>query len=88
MLGSYCGHYRSHNPWLTNFRIVQRRDHLLFIFPSGEELELLPDGENTFLLKTDESGLLYEKLSFSAVIEGRALFVNFSGSTYYRFFTL
>ena len=84
----YCGHYRSHNPWLNNFRIVQRRDQLLFIYPSGEELELVPDGENKFLLKTGDKGLLYEKLSFSAFIEGQALLVNFSGCTYYRFFTL
>ena len=36
-----AGHYRSHNPWTTNFRIVLRGDRPWLIFPGA------PDGLGT-----------------------------------------
>ena len=33
----YVGHYRSYNPWGSNFRIVVRGPRLLMIVPSGDE---------------------------------------------------
>ncbi len=34
---AYPGHYRAHNPWRTNFRIILRKGALLLIEPSGDE---------------------------------------------------
>src|SRR5690606_13551236 len=34
---AYPGHYRSHNPWFTNFRVVLRKGRLLLILPGSDE---------------------------------------------------
>ena len=34
---AYPGHYRAHNPWRANFRIVLRKGALLLIESSGDE---------------------------------------------------
>jgi CubicO group peptidase (beta-lactamase class C family) len=38
---AYPGHYRSHNPWLSNFRVVLRKGALALIAPSGDEEPLV-----------------------------------------------
>ena len=84
---AYCGHYRSHNPWLTNFRIIKRRGSLYFVYPSGAEMELISQSDGSFMLKSADNPLLCESLCFSAVVNDKALLVNLSGCEYYRFFT-
>ncbi|MDQ3702638.1 MAG: beta-lactamase family protein, partial [Chloroflexota bacterium] len=45
--GMYPGHFRAHNPWATNFRVVLRPPHLWLIWPHGGEERLIPyDGSN------------------------------------------
>jgi CubicO group peptidase (beta-lactamase class C family) len=82
---AYPGHYRSHNPWRSNFRVVLRQGALRLIEPSGDEEPLteLADG----LFRVGEAGYSPERLRFDAIIEAQALRANYSGCDYYRFFT-
>jgi D-alanyl-D-alanine carboxypeptidase len=82
---AYAGHYRCHNPWLNNFRVVLRRDRLLLALPSGEETELVPLADGVFRVGTDER--LPERLRFDTILDGRALRANLAGCDYYRTFT-
>ena len=82
---AFVGHYRMHNPWLTNFRVIVRKGKLWFVWPDGEEdpLTLLDDG--SFRLGWDDWSP--ERLSFSAIVDGKALRATLSGCDYYCFFT-
>ncbi len=82
---TFCGHYRAHNPWLSNFRVVLRKDRLIMIDATGEEETLTPLGAAEFRL--GDELLSPERLCFDWVSEGRALRANLSGGYYYRFFT-
>jgi hypothetical protein len=82
---AYPGHYRSHNPWLSNFRVVLRRGELRLIYPWGEEQPLVPLDDSHFRL--GEEAHSPERLSFNTVVNGQALRANMSGCDYYRFFT-
>ncbi len=82
---AYPGHYRSHNPWYGNFRVVVRKGKLWFIHPSGEEELLVPLGDGLFRVGADERSP--ERLRFDTVLDGRALRANLSGCDYYRTFT-
>ena len=42
---AYVGHYRAHNPWVSNFHVVLRKGQLLFIGAEGEEAALAPLAE-------------------------------------------
>jgi hypothetical protein len=81
---AYPGHYRSHIPWQTNFRILLRKGRLWLVHPEGDEEPLisLPDG--TFCVGEAPSP---ERIRFSQFIKGRAHCAVLSGSPYYRFFT-
>jgi D-alanyl-D-alanine carboxypeptidase len=81
----YAGHYRCHNPWLGNFRVILRRDRLLLVLPSGEETGLVPLAEGLFRVGEDER--LPERLHFDTVVGGQALRANLAGCDYYRTFT-
>jgi CubicO group peptidase (beta-lactamase class C family) len=78
---AYPGHYRAYNPWYSNFRIVLRTGELIAIFPWGMELtcEPLPDG--SFRVGDEWSP---ERMRFDALVDGRALVVNFTGERFYR----
>ena len=77
------GHYRSHNPWLTNFRIVEGwGDELIIVMPDGGEQPLHERNELTFRV-----GDTPETVRFDSIIEGQARRANYSGCNYYRFFT-
>lgn len=81
------GHYRSHNPWTTNFRIVLRGDRPWLIFagaPDGFDTEqpLIPRDDGSFRVGEDEGNP--EALRFDTLIDGRALRVWLSGWPYYR----
>jgi D-alanyl-D-alanine carboxypeptidase len=82
---AYPGHYRSHNPWLSNFRIVLRKGALVLAYSWGGEEVLVALDDGTFRVGSAEHGP--ERIRFEAIVEGRALRANLSGGEYYRFFT-
>lgn len=79
------GHYRSHNPWMTGFRVVLRKGALLAVYPFGWEEPLVPLPDGSFRVGADER--LPERLRFFDVAAGRALRARLSNWDYYRFFT-
>jgi CubicO group peptidase (beta-lactamase class C family) len=82
---SYTGHYRSHDPWATNFRVFTRKGQLILCEPSGDEEILTPLGNSRFRIGEDE--YIPEQLIFDQVINSQALRATRSGCPYYRFFT-
>lgn len=81
---AYPGHYRAHNPWQTNFRVILRKGALWLIWPTGNEEPLTSIGKDVFRIGDETSP---ERLQFSQIVNGQALCTNYSGSDYYRFFT-
>jgi hypothetical protein len=79
---AYTGHYRAHHPWASNFRVIQRKDLLIMVHPSGDEQVLHPVNENAF--RPDDEEDAPEWLRFDTVVDGRALRANLSGCDYYR----
>ncbi len=77
-----AGHYRSHNPWASNFRIVDRLGTLAMIWPSGAEDELVQIGKDCFRV-----GDTPETISFDTFVDGQALRATHSCCPFYRFFT-
>lgn len=73
----YEGHYRSHNPWLTNFRVASRRSGLVFIHPSGKSEPMTTVGEDTFRIGSDERSP--ERIRFECFMGGRADSATLSG---------
>jgi hypothetical protein len=82
---AFPGHYRSHNPWYSNFRVVLRKGMLTLILPQGEEEALIPLGGVTFQVGEDEHSP--ERIRFDTLIDGQAFRVNLSCCDYYRTFT-
>jgi D-alanyl-D-alanine carboxypeptidase len=82
---AYPGHYRSHNPWLSNFRIVLRKGVLVFISPFGEEEPLHPLEPGLFRIGEDSRSP--EFIRFDVVIDGKAMQAILSGGVYSRTFT-
>ncbi len=83
---AYPGHYRAHNPWQTNFRVVLRGDDLLLVQPGGDETRLVPcpGTENAFRVGDAPTP---ERIHFDQVAAGQALRATLSACAYYRFFT-
>lgn len=81
----YTGHYRSHNPWNSNFRIVLRKNTLVLIHPAGDTKVLVPVRKHSFRVGEDEHSP--EFLHFDSLINGQAARANLSGCDYYRAFT-
>jgi len=86
-LRAIAGHYRSHNPWTTNFRIVLCGDRPWLIFagaPDGFETEqiLVPLDDGSYRVGTDPGNP--EAVSFDTVVGGQALRAWLSGWPYYR----
>jgi len=79
---AYPGHYRSHNPWLSNFRIVLRKGALSLIHPSEHEVPLLPLDGDVFRVGRDDRSP--ERMSFNTIVNGRALRTHFSCGELYR----
>jgi len=82
---AYPGHYRSHNPWLSNFRVVLRKGALALIHPSGREEPLVPLGSGVFRVGEDDRSP--ERIRFDTILNGRALHANLSCGDCYRTFT-
>jgi CubicO group peptidase (beta-lactamase class C family) len=81
---TYTGHYRSVDPWLSNFRIVLRKGALTFIDPDGDERTVTPLRGGEFRLDDEDSA---ERLRFDSPIDGRTLRALLSEEPYYRTFT-
>jgi len=82
---AYTGHYRSHNPWHSNFRVLVRKGELYLVELWGDEEVLVPLGDGVFRVGREEEAP--ERIRFDAVVQGRALRANLSGSDHYRTFT-
>ncbi|HSG45194.1 MAG TPA: serine hydrolase domain-containing protein [Anaerolineales bacterium] len=82
---AYPGHYRSHNPWLSNFRIVLRSNSLIFIHPMGEEEKLYQLDAGLFRIGDDPRSP--EFIRFNLVMNGKAMQAILSGGAYSRTFT-
>lgn len=79
---SYPGHYRAHNPWCPNFRIVLRRGKLIYIPPDGKEEPMTPLPDGTFRVGADKR--CPERIEFDALVKGKAMMAINSGAKYVR----
>jgi D-alanyl-D-alanine carboxypeptidase len=81
----YAGHYRSHNPWMTDLRVALRKGQLVAtgIEFGGAPLTPLPDGS----FRAGEKPHSPERLRFEQIVDGQAWAIDWSGAKYYRFFT-
>jgi len=83
---AYIGHYRSHNPWSSNFRVILRKGVLNLVHPAGQVVPLTPLGKGVF--RIGKEGDFPEIIKFDAVASGRALRATLKGCDYPRAFTL
>ncbi|HEU5432057.1 MAG TPA: serine hydrolase domain-containing protein, partial [Thermomicrobiales bacterium] len=83
---AFPGHYRSYNPWQSNFRVGLRQGQLWLFWPDGREqrLQLTATG---FQPTAEPNSPL--RLIFDAIVDGHALRArwNSGDDVYYRFFT-
>jgi hypothetical protein len=89
-LGPYCGHFRTFNPWFTNFRTFVREGRLILTAPPGveapsEDIELVQLETGVFRMGADWRAP--ERLEFGPVIDGVARWVDRDGCRYSRSFT-
>jgi hypothetical protein len=82
---SYSGHYRTHNPWLTNFRVFARKGSLWLTYPSDEEHELFERREGVFFVGDPKESP--EWIRFYATVGGKTQRATLSGEEYARAFT-
>ena len=82
---NYVGHYRSHNPWYSNFRVVIQKDQLRLFWPGGDSKLLVPLANGQFRIGEDEHSP--EHIQFDTVVNDEAWRATWSGNAFYRFFT-
>ena len=87
---AFQGHYRAHNPWATNFRVVQRKGQLWLVFPAApdgfeDEQPLVPLEDGSFRAGVEETSP--ERVRFDVVVDGKALRAVLSDGFYERDFT-
>ena len=82
---AFIGHYRTHNPWISNFRVILRKDMLLMVEPSGLEHPLVQKDHDVFGIDLDERSP--EWIVFDMIVEGKATRATLSGCECYRVFT-
>jgi len=86
-VAALAGHYRSHDPWTTNFRVILRGDVPWLVFPAApdgfaDEQPLVPRADGSFGVADDPGDP--EDLRFDTVVDGRPLRAWLSGFPYYR----
>ncbi len=79
---SLTGHYRTHDPWISSFRIVVRKDKLLMIDATGGENVLVPLEGNLFRIDTDPRSP--ERIEFDLMVESKATRATISGCGCFR----
>jgi CubicO group peptidase (beta-lactamase class C family) len=67
---AYVGHYRSYNPWNSNFRVMIRGGRLTLLSSFGEATELIPDGKGFRYGYRGASPSEY--IEFDAIVNGKA----------------
>ncbi len=85
---AYPGHYRSQDPWSSNFRIVLRKGALWLVTPEDtaeDELRLTPLGPGVF--RVGDATYPAGTVRFDGVVRGKAQRATFSGEAFYRTFT-
>jgi hypothetical protein len=82
---AYPGHYRSHNPWFSNFRVVLRKGELFLVEPKGVEEPLHSLGAGLFRVGSNPRSP--EFIRFSLIVSGKAMRADLSGGVYSRTFT-
>ncbi|MDQ3547279.1 MAG: beta-lactamase family protein, partial [Chloroflexota bacterium] len=82
---AFPGHYRSHNPWFSNSRVILHKGALAIVFPGGNAEPLMPLPDGSFREGDDERRP--ERYRFDTLVDGVALRMLHSGETFYRFFT-
>jgi D-alanyl-D-alanine carboxypeptidase len=82
---AYTGHYRSHNPWYSNFRVLLRKGTLVLIWPGRKEEPMAPLGNGVFRIGKEEQSP--ERIRFDTVLDSQALRAQLSCCDYYRTFT-
>ncbi|UCE45519.1 MAG: beta-lactamase family protein [Methanobacteriota archaeon] len=80
----FVGHYRSHNPWQPNIRIVLREGQLVLIDPMGGEEAMHPQPDGSFRIGATPRSP--ELILFDMVIGGKAFRACLSGGFLYRSF--
>lgn len=82
---AYTGHYRSYNPWLTNFRVVIQKDSLVLIQKWEKDKILHQTGPGVFRVGSDPRSP--EFIQFDNILNGKAMQANLSGGVYSRIIT-
>lgn len=83
--GAYPGHYRSHNPWFSNFRVVSYHGKLIYIDQMGDDEPLHPLEPGLFRIGDDPCSP--EFIRFDVVVDGKTMQAILSGGAYSRTFT-
>ena len=86
---AFSGHYRSHAPYVSNFRVILRRGRLYLAWPNGGEEALTPHPSDAGSSPRFLIGLpgepTAEWLRFDPVVGGRALRILWAGGgSFYR----
>jgi CubicO group peptidase (beta-lactamase class C family) len=79
---SYPGHYRSHNPSGSNFRVVLRKGALVLIQNNGNEEPMVALRDGTFRVGADKR--CPERIEFKAIFKGNAMVAVLSEGRYVR----
>lgn len=85
---AYLGRYRSHNPWVPTFVVLDRGGQLRLLFPAGEpdgledDQPLIPLADGSFRCGDDPASP--ERINFDAFVDGLALRATLSGADFWR----
>ncbi len=86
---AFAGHYRSHAPYLTSFRVILRRGRLYLAWPNGGEEPLTPRAGDPVASPRFDIGPVGEPtaewIRFDTVVGSRALRARWAGGgSFYR----